>query len=381
MAHDLRPHAPATSPADGELRGEVVYIYSYDIAYDMRREPLRKLLGEPMEDHSIVPDKRSPRHVFFYSPQQVVLPPQRRAGPGGPVEVRRSVKLFNVGAISIQVRVPFRARRLEDLVAYHDLCLDEAPLEQEVRELAERVRAELAPHCVRPVAQLRQEEAYTVFCLDALPAAGGQRPPPAEEWFAANRRAVASLLMQETSAGLLSEQEAAESTGRYVSYYEDDLVVTDWDAALIVGGGETREHVLHILDVANVQLEELEAYDRILSAALEGAYRDVARWPGRVRRTVSRSLREIRVDLARLSDELGNITKFFGDWHLARIYQDVAGRFHLGDWHSVIGEKLKTLGDLYELIQRDRTNAWMVFLEATIVLLFILDVVILLMGL
>ena len=46
-----------------------------------------------------------------------------------------------------------------------------------------------------------------------------------------------------------------------------------------------------------------------------------------------RELREIRIDLARFSDELSNITKFFGDWHLARIYEAIASRFHLGDWH------------------------------------------------
>ena len=41
-------------------------------------------------------------------------------------------------------------------------------------------------------------------------------------------------------------------------------------------------------------------------------------------RGVQRELREIRVDFARLSDELTNITKFFGDWHLARIYQGLS---------------------------------------------------------
>src|SRR5439155_979149 len=83
-------------------------------------------------------------------------------------------------------------------------------------------------------------------------------------------------------------------------------------------------------------------------------------------------LREIRVDLARLSDELSNITKFFGDWHLARIYENISARFHLGDWHRTIDEKLKTLANLYQLLQHDQTNRWMLMLEATIVLLFVI---------
>ena len=95
---------------------------------------------------------------------------------------------------------------------------------------------------------------------------------------------------------------------------------------------------------------------------------------------MQRELREIRVDLARLSDELSNITKFFGDWHLARIYQGLSDRFHLADWHRTIDEKLKTLDDLYQILRAEQNNRWMLILEATIVLLFIIDLVILGMG-
>ena len=79
----------------------------------------------------------------------------------------------------------------------------------------------------------------------------------------------------------------------------------------------------------------------------ERSYRDIAarRFRSFNNTRVQRELREIRVDFARLSDELSNITKFFGDWHLARIYQGVSTRFHLSDWHRTIDEKLKTLDE------------------------------------
>ncbi len=93
-----------------------------------------------------------------------------------------------------------------------------------------------------------------------------------------------------------------------------------------------------------------------------------------------RELREIRIDLARFSDELSNISKFFGDWHLARIYENTAARFHLADWHRTIENKLKTLDNLYQLLNHDQTNRWMLVLEMTIVLLFIIDLVMLFFG-
>ena len=100
---------------------------------------------------------------------------------------------------------------------------------------------------------------------------------------------------------------------------------------------------------------------------------------GRV--AVIHELKEIRIDLARFNDELSNITKFFGDWHLARIYENIAARFHLTDWHKTIEQKLKTLNDLYQLLKADQNNRWMLLLESMIVLLFVIDLIMLFFGL
>jgi hypothetical protein len=329
---------------------------------------------------SVDASKRSPRQLFFYRPQMVRLPPLERIGPHGLVRVERVIKLLPVGAISVSVRVPFEVAQVEDLVCYHDLQFSNGSLSEEVRRLAEEVRRELASHYIRPVVQLAEEEAYTVFCMESpLVAEEGTRVG-AEAWWRANRRAVASLLTQEPDIDHLSRQEADESTGRFLSYYEHDLVVVDWDAALIIDEPQNFEETLYVMELANLQLAELEAYDRILDDSLERAYRDLSSRPSRGRAAILRELREIRIDLTRFSDELSNITKFFGDWHLARIYENISARFHLGDWHRTIDKKLQTLDDLYQLLNHDQTNRWMLILEVTIVLLFVIDLVILLLG-
>jgi hypothetical protein len=297
------------------------------------------------------------------------------------VRVQRIIKLLPVGAISISVRVPFEVERIEDLVAYHDLQFSNGSLSDEVRRLAEEVRAELAAHYVRPNHQLAEEEAYTVFCIESPLLDEERAALSAENWWRAHRRAVASLLTQEPDVEHLSKQEADESTGRFLTYYQHDLVVIDWDAALIIDEARNFDETLYVMELANLQLAELEAYDRILDDSLERAYRDLGARPMRARDSTLRELREIRIDLARFSDELSNITKFFGDWHLARIYENISARFHLGDWHRTIDKKLQTLDDLYQLLNHDRINRWMLILEVTIVLLFIIDLVILAVGL
>jgi hypothetical protein len=380
---------PAAKPSTrsrgaAKLRGQVVYMFAFDIAYDMHRRPLRQLLGEPVGTFSVDASKRAPKQLFFYRPQMVRLPPFERLGPYGLVRMNRVVKVMPVGAISISVSVPFEVDRLSDLVDYHDLRFnDGTSIADDVRALGDEARRELAPVLIKPVETISDVEAYTVFCIEGplrkLYEDGngsGEVDVTAEHFLQTNRRDVAALLTQEPDPDQLSTQEAEESSSKFFSYYHDDICVIDWDAALVVDDPREFDETLYIMELANVQLAELEAYDRLLDDAVERTYRHLAggrfgtRFGGQ-----QRELRELRVDSARISDELGNITKFFGDWHLARLYQGLAARFHLAEWHGNVRNKLQALDEIYHLIHSERTNRTMIFLEVMIVLLFVIEIV------
>ncbi|HEX4797259.1 MAG TPA: hypothetical protein VH370_25925 [Humisphaera sp.] len=379
-----QPAAKALASDATTYKGEVVYLYAFDIAYEMARKPVDRLLGQPVAEWAVGASKRGPKQLLFYKPMMIRLPPSERLGPHGPVRIERAVKLLPVGAVSITVRVPISCQSLADLVAFHDLKFANGSyLYDEVRELAEEVRRELAPHILRPVDRLADEEAYTAFCLNGPIHGTDGAALSTEDWLLNHRRQVAALLTEEPDPALLSDQEATESTSRYVSYFERDLVVVDWDAALIIDEPAYFDETLYVMELANVQLAELEAYDRILDTAVERSYRDLSarRLRGLQGTAAQRDLRELRIDVARMSDELSNITKFFGDWHLARIYQGLSARFHLGDWHRVIDEKLKTLDNLYQLMHSERTTRIMLVLEMSMAVLFLIDVILLVMSL
>jgi hypothetical protein len=277
------------------------------------------------------------------------------------------------------VRVPFAVADLAELGAYRDLRFAGRPLVDEVRELVEAARRELMPLLIAPHTDLAEEVAYAVIVLNppAEPVAEGFR---SEAWLQQHRRAIAGLLLQERHPAHLSEQQVQQATARWLSYYDHDLAVVGWDAALVIEPAASVEQTLYIMELANLQLAGLEAYDRILDQAIERTYRDV-RTPTRLllHRSLHR-LRELRIDLARLSDELENITKFFGDWHLARLYGETAGRLHLRDWQRTVDDKLTTIDDMYRLAKQDAQNRWMLVLEASIVLLFLVELVALFGG-
>ena len=378
------PVVPPEAPPQQLYTGEVIYILAFDIAYEMKRQAITTLLGQPVSQFSVDASKRTPKAGFFYRSQMVRLLDVERMSPRGVIRMARSVKILPVGAISITVRIPFEIHHLEELVPLHaPKFSDGQTLTDLVRQWAQEIRDELRPLLIRPSANLGDEEAYTVFCIDAPIVTREGKIFSGESWLMENRRRVAALLTEEDAPQRLSEQEAVESTNRYLSYYDQDLVVPDWDAALIIDEPRYRDEVIYIMELANLQLAELEAYDKILDGAVETAYRDVSTGNNRSLQQlrnwrVQAQLQELRVDMARVTDELSNITKFFGDWHLARIYQAISSRFHLSDWRLTVEDKLKTLDEIYQLLRAEQNYRIMLVLEILIVLLFVADIVVLL---
>ena len=221
-----------------------------------------------------------------------------------------------------------------------------------------------------------------MFCMESPLVSEDGTAVGAEAWWRAHRRAVASLLTQEPDVDHLSKQEAEESTGRFLSYYEHDLVVVDWDAALIIDERQNFDETLYVMELANLQLAELEAYDRILDDALERAYRDLSARPTRGRAGMScancgKSALTWRGSAT--SCPTSPSSSGTGTWRASMRTSRRASTWR--DWHRTIDKKLQTLDDLYQLLNHDQTNRWMLILEVTIVLLFVIDLVILVLGL
>jgi hypothetical protein len=186
--------------------------------------------------------------------------------------------------------------------------------------------------------------------------------------------------LTETPSGRLSEAQVDEVLRLRRSFESTDLVVIDWDAALVVDLAGPAEDVLFVLELANLQLEEFRWLDRSLDRHLERAYADLGRPHGPLAgtsRAVLRTLRRLRVDLARLADEATHVTKFIGDWHLARVHLLARERFHLDQWRSSVEHRLGQLDQLYTMARAELYERRMLWLEAVIVAFFAIDLILL----
>ena len=84
-------------------------------------------------------------------------------------------------------------------------------------------------------------------------------------------------------------------------------------------------------------------------------------------------MRWLRIDLTRLADEVTHITKFIGDWHLARVYQGAAERFYLEQWRTSVDQRLAELDRLYSAVHSEVNERRMFWLEVIVVLLIAID--------
>jgi hypothetical protein len=353
------------------VKGEVVYLYAFDVANEIVTARVGQILGQKPFTYEIQIQQALPKYGPLYRPLAIELPPPKVSGPGN--ASRLLVRVYEVGVVTVTVHVAIECAKVLDLLPLHHSTLaDGRSLDVLAGELCAQVCDSLRPHLLRGSPQT-EPEVYTAFCLTELPGVSD-----VAAWLAAERRNLAGLLTQ-TDPASLSEAQVAEALRLVRSFNVTDLAIIDWDAALVVDLTGYVEDVLYVLELANLQLEEFRVMDQKLDRYLNRAYDDLERSRlvlfGASAR-ILRGLRSFRVDLTRLTDEVTHITKFLGDWYLARVYLAARERFYLDQWRHSVEERLGQLDQLYSVLHTESNERRMLWLEATIVFLFLIDLII-----
>ena len=355
------------------MKGEVVYLYAFDVANEIITSRVREILSEKPFQFEIRMDRTLPKDMPLYKPLAIepsALPAQLNGAP-----VRLLIRIYDVGVVTVMMRVAFDVGALADLMPFHNPKLEDGlALDMVAVNFCGKVCDNLKDSIVGR-AEFPPPEAYTVFCFTDL---GG--PKDANVWLGGSRRGVAGLLT-ETAAEKLSEAQVNEVLRIQRSFENTDLAVIDWDAALVVDLTGYVDDVLYALELANLQLEEFRVMDARLDKYLDRAYADLERRPMSLFGAASkvlRQLRRFRVDVAKLADEVTHITKFFGDWYLARVYLGARDRFYLDQWRASVEQRLAQLDKLYSVAHAEVNEQRMLWLEIIIVIFFAIDLLILL---
>lgn len=362
------------------MRGEAAYLFVFDTGGRIDLDRARELVRESQTLPVVEVAKAAPKYVSLPRPLLVRFPELKIHTTLGPLEMTASAKFYEVGALSLVFRVPFDEPGTADLGKYERLRVLEGGKELGLGEYAgalyARIRKSLQPAILDAYDVPAVPEEYTVYCITEheLPVLQLMREP-------LQRAKLAALLANEPRADKLAPKEVDDNLRYWYSYYEDDLVVVDWDNALIVDPSGKYEDVLYVMELANLQLLELRVYDQYLDRILLKAYRDLERfYRGRSllesAEPVLKELADARIDLTRMTDLVENIGKLFGDYYLAKVYLSLNERFHIAKWQSIVEKKIRTLNDLYLMASEELQARRNLTVELMIVLLFVIDLII-----
>ena len=86
------------------------------------------------------------------------------------------------------------------------------------------------------------------------------------------------------------------------------------------------------------------------------------------------------IEVTEVTDRTENALKFIGDIYAARLFWLVADRLGLGTWKADVDTKLKTLDDIYRFAVEQSGMSRGQFLELTIVLILIFELILFFMG-
>ncbi len=352
--------------------GRLFAIFSFDVGYEIAVARLRTAAAAATPEAPNGARKSTPARVQFQSPP-VTLPAGTHALEilDRTVTAEVTLRAHEFGVVSVLFAAPCDDVDGERLPAFTAALTSGSALESAARAVLRAHLPALAHAVVRPAPDpLDVVEDYYVLQVSRFDPA-----TDAEALLGTHRELLARIVHCEPHR--LSPSETDEVLRTAVTYRPRDLVVTDWNVALVYD--EEWEDALDVLELLNVQLLELRFLDAMLDRRIGALYEHVSR-PRRLlsfRREVVRvrELSELRLDTATLRERLVNAVKLVGDLYLTKIYARTADRLHLGEWQRSIDGKLELVQKIADVLAGRAATARAELLELTIILLIAFEIV------
>ncbi len=352
----------------GLLEATVHLDFAYDVGYEIDLDRARGIL--PGESGPLARRRRTPESLRYRpAPMRLSLDGSGVALPGGVATCappRAELALFDFGALSLAMHFPLRVSA-EELRRLAGELADPAPLHAAARLVLapwlERIKT-----VVNGFDFSEMSEEYIVFQVAEV----------RDDWLPAHADWVAGLVRLETDP--LSPPEVQEATRLALSYTAGDLVVLDWAAGFVAD--RDCEDILQVIEFANVQLLEFRQIDDRLDDRLEAAYRQIR---ARKHRSWGRfwdlpndalaNVRELEVEATSLFERADNALKLIGDQYLSRVFGMASARFHLDEWQQSIHRKLKTVGDVFDLLVQQAGVRRTEVLELVVIALIAIEII------
>lgn len=164
----------------------------------------------------------------------------------------------------------------------------------------------------------------------------------------------------------LTDLEISKILEARARYAEDDLMIVDWDGAVVIAGEHDFQSEIELLKIGNYQLLRYRLLDQAIDLNLETLRRQVARSrPGWLspRRKILKEIIEQRLTLLLDFETIDQDLLLIGDWYSSEVYRLIVDQFYLDEWKISLRNKLDTLTAIDEAIRHELAFSWERFLD------------------
>jgi hypothetical protein len=250
---------------------------------------------------------------------------------------------------------------------------DADPLAQRARQECISLMKGLAATMTTPHLSVLEED-YTVYYIRNTGALIS-----ADEIL--NSSDIGRLMLHEKNEPRPGARMVNELRGNRFSYSDQDMVVLNYDNALVIEPFSNME-IPDFLDFATAQLLELRVYDHFLDRELDSIYERIL--PGvrrpiwRIKRYEALAAKVMRTvtELTEITENVDNSLKVTEDVYYARVYSSAVSLFRVKVWEATVRRKIDIATRVYDMLYREISNKRIELLEIIIVLLIALEIVI-----
>ncbi len=355
-----------------QLSGSVLVLLQFDVCEAIRLDKLQDLIRartvhQPSLKHA------APGYVRYQRPP-VVEPLEPLVLETGE-RLQGEIKYYDYGVLSVVFELAFTGD-WSKLVGLASRWVWEVDFTAQATDLVRRSLERAGPALVKPYKDWLSED-YLIFHVREITGS-----PSVSELIQAHGMRIAQLVRGDM--GQLAESECNEVLQSRISYYANDLAVIGWNAAFLYDSTSGAETAIQLLEYANSQLLVFRHYDDLLTAELERVYTLLdggtgirARW--RLARSATQ-LHTVLLDVAELTEHADNAIKFLSDMFSARLYKLAALKVGVPDYKDLVTRKVTTAEELYRFMVDQFNQSRAFFLELTVVIILIVELVYLFRG-
>lgn len=358
-------------------KGKILVYRVYDIGSEINLDTVEEIIASQHPKERFRLDRKPKSLVIARAPVLVSLGNVELQLENEKVTAELFAKVWHFGTVSLSFHLPLKeGTSWQDLIRLASWLEKDTEIDNLARQRSKSFQAQIRP-AIPSLTEWSMYEDYVIYMVQELEGLDAPLSTLSE------KVDIPALILAEAK-DVLADSMKKSILENVHQYTVDDLVVVDWNSALVIEPSGSMDVPL-VIEFALNQLLEMRFYDDLLDQRLNTLYSSVLSKKRSILSNIySRQAEEagqIYLEISEIVENVENSFKTVGDFYLATIFRASSKRFRFDDWQKSINEKLGNLAEVSKLLHSEVSESRSQIMEIIVIVLIAIEVVPFVLGL